>query len=148
MFPIILEHWTEVNQGILVHMWLDPVCHLILITIAIKKLSCNTLLSFSLNTTWVFKAFRLARYSFLLAFAGESAFLGVPLTLKMVKSSISSGRCYTMKHNLHRLGVQIQRKTYKTGFRSQRILQSSNSIRLSKVLKMITCGKKDLFNWL
>ena len=29
MFPIILEHWTEVDQGILVHMWLDPVGHLI-----------------------------------------------------------------------------------------------------------------------
>ena len=39
--------------------------------------------------TWVFKAFRLAKYSFLLAFVGASAFLGVALTwLKTVRQHI------------------------------------------------------------
>ena len=138
MFPIILEHWTEVNQGILVHMWLDPVCHLILIMIIIEKLSSITLLSFSLETTWVFKAFRLARYSFLLALAGESAFLGVPLTLQIEMRSFGWNIRQTFKLDLHCFKLQIrEEKTHERGIR-KRILHAN-------LVKITDCMWRDQF---
>ena len=49
MFPIILEYWTEVDQGILVHMWLDPVSHLISINLKEKSFPGEPLIQLSVN---------------------------------------------------------------------------------------------------
>ena len=66
----------------------------------------------------MFKAFRLARYSFLFALAGESAFLGVPLTLQKEISSFWLKRTINILTGLalSQSANSGREKTYERGF--------------------------------